>query len=72
VEGPSGPESGAPEEEGRAVSDQLDERARLELKFRQEWAAEAKAERELREKILKWFYAIMAVVTVFVVALFFF
>jgi hypothetical protein len=29
------------------VSDQLDERAQLELKFRQEWAAEARAEREL-------------------------
>jgi hypothetical protein len=54
------------------VSDQLDERAQLELKFRQEWAAEARAERELREKILKGFYAIMAVVTLFVVALFFF
>jgi hypothetical protein len=44
----------------------------MELKFRQEWAAEAKAERELRERILKGFYAIMAVVTAFVVLLFFF
>ena len=54
------------------MSDQLDERAQLELKFRQQWAAEARAERELREKILKRFYAIMAVVTLFIVALFFF
>ena len=54
------------------MSDQLDERAQLELKFRQEWAAEARAERELREKILQGFYAIMAVVTLFIVALFFF
>jgi hypothetical protein len=54
------------------VSDELDEKAMLELKFRQEWAAEAKAERELREKILKWFYGIMAVVVFFVVALFLF
>jgi type VI protein secretion system component VasF len=54
------------------VSDQLDERAQMELKFRQQWAAEAKAERELREKILKWFFAIMAVVTAGIVTLFFF
>jgi hypothetical protein len=54
------------------VKDELDERASTELKFRQEWAAEAKAERELREKILKWFYAIMAFVTLFIVLLFFF
>ena len=54
------------------MSDELDEKASMELKFRQEWAAEAKAERELREKILKTFYGIMAVVTLFVVLLFFF
>ena len=48
------------------------ERVDAELKFRQAWAAEAKAERELREKILKGFYAVMAVVTLFIVALFFF
>lgn len=54
------------------MSDQRDVRAELELKFRQEWAAEAKAERELRERILKGFYAIMAVVTLFIVTLFFF
>jgi hypothetical protein len=54
------------------VSDELDERASMELKFRQEWAAEAKAERERREKILRAFYGIMAVVTLFVVLLFFF
>lgn len=54
------------------MTDELDERARLELKFRQEWAAEAKAERELRERILKGFYVIMAVITLFIVALFFF
>jgi hypothetical protein len=54
------------------VSDELDDRAMLELKFRQEWAAEAKAERELREKILKGFYAVMGVVALFIVILFFF
>ena len=54
------------------MDDKLDERVRMELQFRREWAAEAKAERELREKILKGFYAIMAVVTVLVVLLFFF
>jgi hypothetical protein len=54
------------------VDDKLDEGARMELQFRQEWAAEAKAERELREKILKWFYGVMAVVTLFIVLLFFF
>lgn len=54
------------------MKDELDEGASMELKFRQEWAAEAKAERELREKILKWFYAIMAFVAIFVVLLFFF
>jgi hypothetical protein len=54
------------------VSDELDEKAMMELKFRQEWAAEARAERELREKILKWFYVVMAVVTLFIVLLFFF
>jgi hypothetical protein len=69
---PCRPGSGAPGKEGRAVSDELDEKAMLELKFRQEWAAEAKAERELREKILKWFYVVMAFVALFVVALFFF
>ena len=50
----------------------MDERVDAELKFRQAWAAEAKAERELREKILKGFYAVMAVVILFIVALFFF
>ena len=50
----------------------FDVSARLELQFRQEWAAEAKAERELRAKILKGFYVIMAFVGLFVVALFFF
>jgi hypothetical protein len=54
------------------VSDELDEKAMMELKFRQEWAAEAKAERELREKILKWFYVVMAVIALFIVLLFFF
>ena len=54
------------------MSDELDEKAMLELKFRQEWAAEARAERELREKILKWFYVIMAFVALLVVTLFFF
>jgi hypothetical protein len=55
------------------VKDELDERARLELKFRQEWAAEARAERELREKILKWFYVGIGVaVGLFVVTLLFF
>ena len=54
------------------MKDELDEKARLELKFRQEWAAEARAERELRERILKAFYGVMAVVTLFIVLLFFF
>lgn len=54
------------------MSDELDPKASMELKFRQEWAAEARAERELREKILKWFYVIMAFVALFVVTLFFF
>ena len=54
------------------MSDELDEKASMELKFRQEWAAEAKAERERREKILRAFFGIMAVVTLFVVLLFFF
>jgi hypothetical protein len=56
----------------RPVSDDLDEKALMELKFRQEWAAEHRAERELREKILKWFYVIMAFVVLFITALFFF
>ena len=54
------------------MNDKLDDQARLELQFRQAWAAEAKAERELREKILKGFYVLMAVVTFFIVLLFFF
>ena len=54
------------------MDDKLDDKARLELQFRQEWAAEAKAERELREKILKGFYGIMVVVVLFIVLLFFF
>jgi hypothetical protein len=57
---------------GRTVEDKLDERAELELKFRQEWAAEAKAERELREKILKGFYAVMGVIVLFIMLLFLF
>jgi hypothetical protein len=72
VPGPDRFRIGAPGEEGRAVSDELDDNAMLELKFRQEWAAEAKAERELRERILKGFYAVMAVVALFIVILFFF
>jgi UDP-2,3-diacylglucosamine pyrophosphatase LpxH len=58
--------------EDRTVDDKLDERVLAELKFRQEWAAEARRERELREKILKGFYAFMAVFTLFIVLLFFF
>jgi hypothetical protein len=54
------------------VDDKLDDNARLELQFRQEWAAEAKAERELREKILKGFYGVMVLVALFIVLLFFF
>jgi hypothetical protein len=54
------------------VDDQLDERAQVELRFRQAWAAEAKAERDLREKILKRFYVVMAVIVLFIVLLFFF
>ena len=54
------------------MSDELDEKASMELKFRQEWAAEAKSERERRDKILRAFFGIMAVVTLFVVLLFFF
>jgi hypothetical protein len=54
------------------VNDKLDPGAEMELKVRKEWAAEARAERELREKILKRFYAVMAVVFLFVVLLFFF
>ncbi|HEX3177897.1 MAG TPA: hypothetical protein VHZ49_14550 [Methylomirabilota bacterium] len=54
------------------MEDKLDERAELELKFRQEWAAEAKAERELREKILKGFYAVMGVIVLFIMLLFLF
>jgi hypothetical protein len=44
-----------------------------ERKFRLAMAAEAKAEREMREKIKKWFYAVVGVfVALFVVAMAFF
>ena len=54
------------------MDDKLDERTQAELQFRQAWAAEAKAERELREKILKGFWVFMVFVVLFIGLLFFF
>jgi hypothetical protein len=45
----------------------------LESKFRLAMAAEARTERELREKILKWFYIGVGVfVALFIIAMLFF
>jgi hypothetical protein len=45
----------------------------LESKFRLAMAAEARAERELREKILKWFYVGVGVfVALFIIGMLFF
>jgi hypothetical protein len=49
------------------------EQDNVELKFRQAIAAEARAEREMREKVQKWFYIGVAVfVVLFTVAMLFF
>jgi len=53
--------------------DSYAEKAAVERKFRASIAAEAKAEREMREKIKKWFYAgIVVFVVLFTVAMIFF
>ncbi len=52
--------------------DSYTDKAASERKFRQAMAAEAAAERELREKIKKWFYVGVAVfVVLFTVAMLF-
>ena len=54
-------------------SDSYSEKEAVEHKFRMAMASEARAERELREKIKKWFYAgVAAFVVLFVVAMLFF
>jgi hypothetical protein len=53
--------------------DSYAEKAAVERKFRASIAAEAKAEREMREKIRKWFYiGIAGFVVLFIVAMLFF
>ncbi|HZF03619.1 MAG TPA: hypothetical protein VE932_04730 [Patescibacteria group bacterium] len=54
-------------------SDSYSEKEAVEHKFRMAMASEARAERELREKIKKWFYAgVAAFVVLFIVAMLFF
>ena len=53
--------------------DSYAEKAAVEGKFRASMAAEAKAEREMREKITRWFYgAIAGFVVLFIIAMLFF
>ena len=62
--------------EGQAVNENYDsysDKEAVERKFRIAMASEARAERELREKIQKWFYVgVGALVVFFIVAMLFF
>src|SRR5438552_210337 len=62
--------------EGQAVNENYDsysDKEAVERKFRMAMANEARAERELREKIQKWFYVgVGALVVFFIVAMLFF
>jgi hypothetical protein len=73
---PEGPLRLGSKEEGQAVNEDYDsysEKEGVERRFRVAMASEARAERELREKIKKWFYAGVAVfVVLFIVAMLFF
>jgi hypothetical protein len=53
--------------------DSYSDKEAVERKFRMAMASEARAERELREKIQKWFYVgVGAFVVFFIVAMLFF